>query len=1308
MSVNLFQITSICKMAAEGDDDGEASLSDYIDKLSMSAKMDFCDGIVHNFNYTQCDIDARLFGKLNDIASEYSSNKKKALFNMVKCINPDFEVSNMQNYIRKYCNVMKKIEKEKDELVKEKLLDGTIITFTSPWAKLEEIFDIEKLKQGEIVSIGDNIEISNEIFIKIGEFKYKFKSLTWNKIAAWAADKFKIPQPSKQALSHDLMTLVKKRYLLRNKSEERLEMFKQMYNFPVPQNLVPHNLVITEPAAAEVTVEERQYEEMLLRELYFSYSQMAEMSVVIERQNEEIRKVADIAEDKEKASNLLHYELAKFKRKHEKLQERLSDVISKYSPRNSNKREKSRDRKIESQRNEIFDLERANSELTSKLDDALKKVEKERQRFYYLQRKISEKEEGSNSAAHNEKGQNDEIAFLQNKCSEYEERIEEIMADRVFNVFEDGRYNDDIRKVYYDLLSMNVSIENCQHVVRTVLEKLAKIKVGRLPQKTVASMMMVEARLLASVRGAEAMLEGSRNVLHTDGTKKRFEELASFQVTTESGSYSLGMEDMLSGSASCFLDAFRNVLSEMAALLVPESQKDEKVAKLIASIKNVMTDRHIVNSSLVEQLSSWRKEMLPLVIENYNDLPICEQEKFAKMNHVFCGLHVIHNLGVAAESAVKEWVKIATMVDKHAGFNTKNSRVYDMLFEISKICSSTHGDQRNGKALAWIDYLSNKGKENKIVSFLHHRFNIFFVLGGAVYYHADDLEDFLRNTQESENFLLQSVLADIGNKVYLAGFRALGLFNKLVSGPLFRLIEEEGHIFALNEVWSKLKNALDDCCRCADAFLEGKCLLAGGKVSDDVVYRKLVAESGDAELDCLTRECLEIICCSCSVLVERQLADQLPGGKFHVPDEAVYEETALCPRSNVLSERDFAQMDRKVKQKPNISTLAASGMIMYVNNRTGAWLCRKDDESQQRLLQQVVTLAPELVKSFKEKRRDLLQKRIGKQQKVRMEKEVSKQSAADEKKALTISLSKINGLWDTEESIEDNISNVSVSEQRKRLKLQIDFRKKVLGQSHSDLKVFNMGSAIGGKYQQHSIETLKSNLLSIIEFNKKGVTERAEVIQSPDIRPEQERKRKLLEIKRKLKEKEQDRVRACNSKQGKYPKLFGKYINHRWDSGWFKGKVVACLDDDEYHPDCTFEVEYEGYEGKYEVELLKDFEKNWVVIIGSVATIDKRNEMLANEQESEQAMITEEQPSQEVKCPTFFGKRIRHKWNLDGKDEWFHGLVVGVLDEDEYSTDCEFQVEYDDDDDEQPTVVKLIEDWQLGWVEFESKRRKRK
>ena len=86
------------------------------------------------------------------------------------------------------------------------------------------------------------------------------------------------------------------------------------------------------------------------------------------------------------------------------------------------------------------------------------------------------------------------------------------------------------------------------------------------------------------------------------------------------------------------------------------------------------------------------------------------------MNHVFfCGLHVVHNLGTAAQAAVKEWVKIAAVIDKHSGFITKNSRIYDMLFEVSKLCSVTYGDQRNGKAVAWSDYLSDTSRKNYIV-----------------------------------------------------------------------------------------------------------------------------------------------------------------------------------------------------------------------------------------------------------------------------------------------------------------------------------------------------------------------------------------------------------------------------------------------------------------------------------------------------------------------------------------------------------------------------------------------------------------
>ena len=48
--------------------------------------------------------------------------------------------------------------------------------------------------------------------------------------------------------------------------------------------------------------------------------------------------------------------------------------------------------------------------------------------------------------------------------------------------------------------------------------------------------------------------------------------------------------------------------------------------------------------------------------------------------------------------------------------------------------------------------------------------------------------------------------------------------------------------------------------------------------------------------------------CSCLVLVNRQLADQLPGGKFYLPSDDIVTETAICPRTNILSERVLSQL----------------------------------------------------------------------------------------------------------------------------------------------------------------------------------------------------------------------------------------------------------------------------------------------------------------------------------------------------------------------------------------------------------------
>ena len=104
-----------------------------------------------------------------------------------------------------------------------------------------------------------------------------------------------------------------------------------------------------------------------------------------------------------------------------------------------------------------------------------------------------------------------------------------------------------------------------------------------------------------------------------------------------------------------------------------------------------------------------------------------------------------------------------------------------------------------------------------------------------------------------------------------------------MSGPLFRLLEEEGHVFQLNNVWLQLKLLFERCSENSSVLLEGDSLLPNGKITKDDIYIELFRDSENLELDTLTQECLEIICSSCLVLVNHQLADQLPGGIFYLP-----------------------------------------------------------------------------------------------------------------------------------------------------------------------------------------------------------------------------------------------------------------------------------------------------------------------------------------------------------------------------------------------------------------------------------------
>ena len=103
-----------------------------------------------------------------------------------------------------------------------------------------------------------------------------------------------------------------------------------------------------------------------------------------------------------------------------------------------------------------------------------------------------------------------------------------------------------------DLLAMNVSMSKVNEVIRTVLQKLGRKSISRLPSKAVHSHLPVKAKHPADVQLGRAMLEEADpsrvigNTLHGDGTTKYHRHFQDFEVTTPyCQTYSIFLRPML-------------------------------------------------------------------------------------------------------------------------------------------------------------------------------------------------------------------------------------------------------------------------------------------------------------------------------------------------------------------------------------------------------------------------------------------------------------------------------------------------------------------------------------------------------------------------------------------------------------------------------------------------------------------------------------------------------------------------------------------------------------------------------------------
>ena len=180
------------------------------------------------------------------------------------------------------------------------------------------------------------------------------------------------------------------------------------------------------------------------------------------------------------------------------------------------------------------------------------------------------------------------------------------------------------------------------------------------------------------------------------------------------------------------------------------------------------------------------------------------------MNHTFSGLHAIHNIGSTAKETLYEFETLVGFQPVTSTFTKPEARSCQLLWELSKAFTQSHYYQKAGAVQYFDAYLNNLSEKNNFVSLRGERINIIFVQGGAAYYHRKQVSEYLKKCSIQQNKLLSSV-TDIEVKLYLPCFQALGIFGKLITGPLFRLIEDDSfHIFQLNDVWNEVIKEMEE------------------------------------------------------------------------------------------------------------------------------------------------------------------------------------------------------------------------------------------------------------------------------------------------------------------------------------------------------------------------------------------------------------------------------------------------------------------------------------------------------------------
>lgn len=659
------------------------------------------------------------------------------------------------------------------------------------------------------------------------------------------------------------------------------------------------------------------------------------------------------------------------------------------------------------------------------------------------------------------------------------------LQDEELHLFDHDKnaYVKNLQVCVYNLLEHHVSSKHVGPVIDAVLSLVNK-KADRLPCVSTIHNMNLQRLALSYKHVSEVLVDKPNTSIYTDETSKFGNKVCGYHVRDEEGNYfTLGLRDLTTKSASDTLETLTQILGDIdhAADIGNDASK-----KILTNISATMSDSASTEIKFNSLLEEYRATILPYTIENYHELDEEGKQSVSKLNNFFCGLHSLVHFAETCSKTLNEFEKqhFDNKAPMHQGSYKKDGESGTLrLIRTASKAFSRGADEKSGCHLPFVTFIAQFLKDHnmkslKLVPFRGQRFNILFHNAGQVYLLHEQMTDFLKGFPL--NRLTQSVAFDLDVVTYVAGCKALGLISKLVSTPLWNLLEDKSiNILDMNKYYLMLKSGLQEATENVNGFMTGTVRPFGEEVyvKEDIVYDTLVAPSHYDD-DC--EMILSILLAALTKYVVQKFKDFLPGGVFSQPSEEMKVKMKSVEKHNKFSERVFAYYDNLLRYKPHVNTLASEAYIAFAVNKTGKWLKEQPEDKATELVSSARKEVAVIRRNFKNRQEIIKQRRREKLEEARRTKE--EQAARELKKLEDITNEIIYyGLWQSTEQVDSMLETIkSKSEKVKALKAQMRFRREIFKQNSGDSAVFRFSKKENGGNVLLSVTELTENVKALV------------------------------------------------------------------------------------------------------------------------------------------------------------------------------------------------------------------------------------